>query len=106
MPNFVNGFDTSYSVQENFNKNSFTCNFASENYNLTIGFLKVHESVPFTLLKGNCLDNMLAKPIDILLRKSRTDGIFNEVIVGNSIILEECIALIPALKAIVSKDLY
>lgn len=106
LPDFVNGFDTSYSVQENFNKNSITCNFASANYNLTIGFLKVHESVPFTLLKGNCLDNSLAKPIDVLLRKPRTDGIFNEVIIGNSIIIKEFITLIPALKSIVSKDLY
>ena len=106
LPDFVNGFDASYFVQENFKKNSVTCNFASSNYNLTIGFLKIHESVPFTLLKGDCLDHKSATPIKVLLRKSRTDQMFTEVIIGSPSTIAECIAKIPPLVSMISKDLY
>ena len=70
-------------VEEDFRKNSVFCSIASSDGSCTMGFIAVPKARPKTLLIGNELDNAKAKPIKIILMKSRSDALFDKVIAGN-----------------------
>lgn len=76
-------------VEENFIKNRISCSFATSDNICTLGFENHNYSVPKTLLKSNELDVQKAQPIDLILRKNKSDKLFSEIILGNEETISE-----------------
>lgn len=84
LPNALNIFhNQSIMVEENFVKNRISCSFATSDNICTLGFENHKYSVPKTLLKSNELDTNKAYPVDLILRKSKSNKYFSEIILGN-----------------------
>lgn len=97
LPDAMKVFDDSFLVEENFIKNSVSCNIATSDNRFTLGFIDVGKSRPMTLLKGNELDLSKAKKISLLLRKHISKEKFDELIIGNDKTLIEYYDLIKDL---------
>jgi len=76
-------------AEEDFVKNRIKCALATSNTNVTLGFMVVGKAKPMTLLKGNELDSKKAQSLDLVLRKTRGECNFNEIVVGNNELLRE-----------------
>lgn len=76
-------------AEEDFKKNTILCSFATTNGDCTLGFSVSKKVRPKTLLKGNELAN--PKPVDLILRRKTGELFFDEIIVGNRIMLQKYI---------------
>jgi hypothetical protein len=84
IPYIMNLFSHPCMVEEDFRKNSIRCSLASSNTKCTLGFISTPYARPQTLLKGNELDSSKAKPVKIVLQKSRINSKFNSLVWGNT----------------------
>ena len=85
-------------VEENFSKNRIIRSFATSDNLCTFGFENHRYSVPKTLLKGNELNLRNSKPVDLVLKKSRSSKYFSEIVIGTSKELELYLPAIKELK--------
>lgn len=76
-------------AEEDFVKNRIRCALTTSNTNVTLGFMVVGKAKPMTLLKGNELDSEKAKSLDLVLRKTRGEYVFKEILVGSEEVLSE-----------------
>ena len=76
-------------VEEDFVKNRIRCTLATSNTNVTLGFTVVGKAKPMTLLKGNELNAAKARSFDLVLRKTREETTFKEMIIGTEVLLNE-----------------
>ena len=90
-------------AEEDFVKNRIRCALATSNTNVTLGFMVVGKAKPMTLLKGNELDSKKAQGLVLVLRKTRGECAFREMVVGNDNILKE---YKEKLGSLVSESLY
>lgn len=88
LSEIINIFSENSKVEEDFNKGKINCSFAAGNTYCTLGFTLAQKSKPKTLLKGYLLNENKAKPLDLVLRKPKTDKKFNEILIGNNETLE------------------
>ena len=84
-------------------KNRIRCALATSNTNVTLGFMVVGKAKPTTLLKGHELDSEKAQSLDLVLRKTRGECNFKEMVVGSNEILRE---YKEKLGSLVSESLY
>lgn len=70
-------------VEESFHKNRVFCSFATAVNSFTLGFANDKYATPKSLLKNNKLSNNLDK-VDLIIRKHRTDELYNEIILVNN----------------------
>lgn len=74
-------------VEESFVKNQIFCSFATSDDKCTLGFIDNTKSRPKTLVKGNELDKSKMADVDLVLRKETGADKFNEIIIGDTIVL-------------------
>lgn len=82
LPLITGMINGSCKVEENFQKNTIFCSFASTNSFCTIGFISTPNARPKTLLLGDELDASKAKPLILALSKNRSEEKFNTILVG------------------------
>lgn len=82
LPLISNLIGPNSTVQEDFQKNTIFCSFASSDGFCTLGFVSVPQAIPKTLLQGDELDHTKSSPIKIVLSKNRPDPKFSCVIHG------------------------
>lgn len=70
-------------VEESFHKNRVFCSFATAVNSFTLGFANDKYATPKSLLKNNKLSNNLDK-VDLIIRKHRTEELYNEIILVNN----------------------
>lgn len=70
-------------VEESFHKNRVFCSFATAVNSFTLGFANGKYATPKSLLKNNKLSNNLDK-VDLIIRKHRTEELYNEIILVNN----------------------
>lgn len=102
LPYIDNAFSNTSLVEENFQKDNFICSFATSDTVCTLGFSSSEKSKPMTLLQGNGLNLLKQKPIKLILRKQKDKEKFDEIIVGNIMLLTE---YLPDIGEFLSKDL-
>ncbi|MCD7784040.1 MAG: PBECR4 domain-containing protein [Oscillospiraceae bacterium] len=83
LPEIGNVFSEGTKVEENFERNRIRYSFAAGTKTYTLGFTVSRPIKPLSLLKGNCLDEDIAKPLDLVLRRKNGEEKFNELILGN-----------------------
>lgn len=71
------------SVEEDFEKNRIRCAMAASNSSATLGFVVAGKAKPMTLLKGNELNMVKAKKLDLVLRRKVGETKFSEVLLGD-----------------------
>lgn len=81
LPKMVNMFEQNLVAEKNFKKNKISCMFATADSDFTIGF--VGTGRPKSLMRKNQLDESKQKPVELVMRKKRTDRIYTERIVGD-----------------------
>ena len=69
-------------VEESFHKNKVFCSFATAIDSFTLGFANDKYAIPKTLLKNNQLSNNI-NTVDLIIRKRKTEKLYNEVILLN-----------------------
>ena len=89
LPNMMDLFNGPIEVEENFVKNSISCSFATTDNKCTLGFINSSKARPRSLIKGNGLNNIKAKEVDLILRKLSNKEKFDELIIGNIEILKK-----------------
>lgn len=82
LPDMMDIMNGKLIVQESFRKNRVTCSFATFDGRCTIGFTYGDKSRPQTLLKGNQIDTTKSGDVSLLLRRSRGEEKFNEMLIG------------------------
>lgn len=87
LPNMMELFKDGLQAEENFKKNKIVCSFATADGNCTLGFSESTKARPKSLIKGNELSN--SKPVEVILRKRIDEEFFNEIIVGNKVLLKK-----------------
>lgn len=87
LPDIMQLFKPGLLAEENFKKNKIVCSFATADGACTLGFSESTKARPKSLIKGNELKN--PKPVEIILRKKVGEKLFNEIIVGNRILLKK-----------------
>ncbi len=80
LPMMLGLFTVTVYAEENFKKNKIECAFATEGNTFTVGYVLAGK--PKTLLKGNELNKAKAFPVELILRKSKDDDKYREVIQG------------------------
>ena len=70
-------------VEESFHKNRVFCSFATAINSFTLGFANDKYATPKSLLKNNKLSNNLNK-VDLIIRKHKTEELYNEIVLVNS----------------------
>lgn len=63
------------------------CTFATADGNCTLGFVDSGKARPKSLIKGNELKN--PKPIELVLRKKVGTELFDEIVIGDKIVLNK-----------------
>lgn len=87
LSNSIDLFQENYEncvVEEAFIKNRIVCSFAAADSSCTLGFVNHPSSRPLTLLKGNLLDKIRAKPITLLMKKHNSENRFKEILIGDT----------------------
>lgn len=74
-------------AEEDFKKNRVICTFATADGNCTLGFVDSGKARPKSLIKGNELKN--PKPIELVLRKKVGTELFDEIVIGDKIVLNK-----------------
>ena len=87
LPDIMGLFKPGLQAEENFKKNKIVCSFATADEACTLGFSASPKARPKSLIKGNELTN--PKPVELILRKKVGEYLFNEIIVGNKILLKK-----------------
>ncbi len=70
-------------VEESFHKNRVFCSFATAINSFTLGFANDKYATPKSLLKNNKLSNNLNK-VDLIIRKHKTEELYNEIVLVNN----------------------
>lgn len=70
-------------VEESFHKNRVFCSFATAINSFTLGFANNKYATPKSLLKNNKLSNNLNK-VDLIIRKHKTEELYNEIVLVNN----------------------
>ena len=73
--------------EEDFRKNKVVCALAASDQEITLGFTNGKKSRPKTLLKGNELKTSIT--VDLILSKKRDELLYDNIIYGNTDILNE-----------------
>lgn len=82
LPDMVRLFEHRLLAENNFKKNKVECAFATSDNSFTLGLAV--SGRPKSLLKGNELESVKAKPVDLIFRKRRScAGIYDELVFGN-----------------------
>lgn len=89
-------------VEEDFTKNRIKCSMAVGKDECTLGFTASAPSKPMTLLKGNQLDEKKAKPVELVLGKTRGEEKFTRIVVGS---VDELKKHLPDLRESLSDEL-
>ena len=89
LPEIEKLFSEGTIVEEDFRKNSIRCSFAAGQGTFTMGFVCVPYSRPKTLLRGNELNPAASKRVELVLRRRRGTKKFDEVLVGNELLLQK-----------------
>lgn len=97
LPYYADMFNQPLLVQESFVKNSIICSFAATDSSMTIGYINNKKSVPKSLMLGNHVDQTVAAPAELILRRRTHEACFNEVLVGDDKILLKYISKIQAI---------
>ena len=88
-------------AEESFKKNKVVCSFATAVPTFTIGFINNKYSTPKSLMKNNQLSGNYKK-VDLVIRKKRSELLFNEIVIGDA---ESVGKYSEMIKLIVSVDL-
>ncbi len=70
-------------VEESFHKNRVFCSFATAINSFTLGFANDKYATPKSLLKNNKLSNNINK-VDLIIRKHKTEELYNEIVLVNN----------------------
>lgn len=70
---------------ESFKKNRVICSFATADGNCTLGFSDSQKARPKSLIKGNELKN--PKPVELVLKRKSGTELFDEIVIGNEMVL-------------------
>ncbi len=89
LPEIGNVFSEGTLVEENFVRNRIRCSFVAGRKSYTLGFTVSEPIKPMSLLKGNCLDVSIARPLDLVLRRRRGTEKFDELILGDREVASE-----------------
>jgi hypothetical protein len=81
LPNL---FSYEIKAEENFSKGGIQCLVAAADDNITLGFIKVKDARPMTLLKGNCINKEKAVEVTLILRRSKGANKFDRIIYGKA----------------------
>lgn len=98
----MNMFSVGTSVEEDFEKNRIRCSLVAGNVSATLGFFAAGNTRLMTLLKGNELNLLKAKNLDLVLRRRSGETKFSEIIVG---LCEQLLEHKSALNALLSDEL-
>lgn len=85
LPDMMKLFKVGLLAEENFKKNKVLCSLAASDGSCTLGFSKSDKVRPKSLIRGNGLSN--PKPVELIFRKKAGADFFDELIVGDEIIL-------------------
>ena len=99
MPDFLSMLGSSLVAQEKFVKNKVSCTFATTDRCVTVGYITVGKSRPKTLLKGDELEEEKCKKVDLILRRSSGEKLFNEIVCGDTDMILKYKAKIESLLA-------
>ena len=83
LPTIMDIFNVGTSVEEDFEKNRIRCALAAANVSATLGFVVAGRAKPMTLLKGNELNSVKAKKLDLVLRRKSGESKFAEILIGD-----------------------
>lgn len=83
LPFIMDIFKVGTFVEEDFAKNRIRCSLAAGNSSVTLGFVVKGKAKPMTLLKGNELDTVKAKKLDLVLRRKSGESCFTEIVSGD-----------------------
>lgn len=83
LPVIMNMFTVGTFVEEDFEKNKIRCRLAAGNTCATLGFFVDGKARPMTLLKGNELNEVKSKKLDLVLRRRTGETKFSEILLGN-----------------------
>ena len=81
LPEMLKMFEKELMAEKNFKKNKISCLFAAADSDFTIGFVETGR--PKSLMRKNQLDEKKRKPVELVLRKKRTEEVYAERIVGS-----------------------
>lgn len=87
LPDIMTLFKVGLQAEESFKKNKVICSFATTDGNCTLGFVESGKARPKSLIKGNELRN--AKSVELILKRKAGNEFFDEIVVGNSTILNK-----------------
>ena len=87
LPDMMNLFKPNVQIEEGFRKNKIICSLATADGNCTLGFSASRKARPKSLIKGNELQN--PAKVDLILRKTTGSLYFDEIIVGDRVILNQ-----------------
>lgn len=87
LPDMMGLFRAGLLAEEDFKKNRVICTFATTDGNCTLGFVDSGKARPKSLKKGNELKN--PKPIELVLRKKVGTELFDEIVIGDKIVLNK-----------------
>lgn len=105
LKDFTKGVDSSYVIQENYVKNRVVCSIASTNLNLTIGYIDTGNCLrPKSLISGDSLDHSKKQSLFLILKKSRSEKLYKNMIFGSVGFLEEYSDQNPQFKALLKID--
>lgn len=83
IPQLIGIFSNEAQVEEDFQKNTVRCSFATGTKSCTVGFTLSSPARPMTLLSGDLLASEKSKPLALVLRKGADDEKYSEIYVGN-----------------------
>lgn len=89
LPTFLSMLNKPMMAQETFVKNRVHCSFATTEKTVTVGFAAADKARPMTLLRGNKLDDNRSAEVDLVLRRSRGDKYFDEIVCGDIAKIDE-----------------
>ena len=116
LPSIMDMFNVGTSVEEDFEKNRIRCALAAGNASATLGFVVAGKAKPMTLLKGNELNSVKAKKLDLVLRRKSGESKFTEILIGDDkrltehrealsgLLSEELLSLVVAEESVIAKD--
>lgn len=87
LPDMMELFQDGLQAEEGFKKNRVICSFATADGNCTLGFTDSEKARPKSLIRGNELKN--PKAIELVLRRKSGTELFDEIIIGNSEVLDK-----------------
>lgn len=87
LPGMMNLFKEGVQAEEGLKKNRVLCSFATADGNCTLGFTDSEKARPKSLIWGNELKN--PKPIELILKRKSGAEFFDEIIIGDSKVMDK-----------------